>query len=745
MPDKRWTSASELKTKSGNNLWLGVNVVVDDPLWLVHVSVERSPQFVERRAVTCDDVWNRLQQVNRIVISGLPGAGKTELASQLVWNARDSRKYYKGIFWLNAASATSFQAGIQSMARGMKLLDETQLATAKSEEIQEMVLQELNSSDHWLLVLDNLDEVSLLKDFLPERRESRHVLITTRHRAMYLTLKAGQIDLNPMEQEEAIALFVKSANRSQVQSHHSERQLSELVNALGCLPLAIVQAGAYLSETQDDISNYFRFYKSSRKDIWGWKPSQDSSYVTVATVMAISFGKVRASEVSIRLFCLLSFLDAANVPETLLTPSDKFKDPQLRDTFRSPVNVNSALQPLISYNFVQRSGGNISMHRLVQDVMRDLIERDLQDQGMVLDLLHDFDRVPEYWVQRAIELISVAYPLSSPSTWTCCEMYNSHATNCITYGKKYALESEMFADLQRAVAKYTFDQGGYILASEIFESVLRMYERVCGPDDIKTANALCDFGRSLARLEKYHEAIEQYERALKLGGSKGIKDRVNPASIIADIGKSLYGLGKYDEALRSFEHALNINGTNVMADPIESAHIILAISAVLRCKKQFRKAYKKCEEALKIEEQVLGEDHINSISLLRQSGMILGCLGRHRKALLRFEKSLVISENKFGKDHIESVDTIASIGLTYLHLGRCRQALEQFKLATRIMESAFGKDHIKMGAGVWNTGSAYLFSGRRDEALMYWERGLRIMGTNLCEEHRKEGMSKYWS
>ena len=174
-----------------------VDVVVDDPLWLVHASVERSPQFVERSAISSNDVWDCLQRINRVVISGLPGAGKTELAIQMAWNARDHRKYYKGIFWLNAASPTSFQAGMQDLARGMKLIDEIQLVAAKSEDIQEMVLQELNSSDHWLLVLDNLDEASLLKDFLPDRRDTRHVLITTRHRAMSSVLKAGQINLDP--------------------------------------------------------------------------------------------------------------------------------------------------------------------------------------------------------------------------------------------------------------------------------------------------------------------------------------------------------------------------------------------------------------------------------------------------------------------------------------------------------------------------------------------------------------------
>jgi len=628
------------------------------------------------------------------------------------------------------------------MARVLKLVDETRLAIITADDIRDMVLQELNRNDHWLLVLDNLDEASLLEDFLPERRESRHVLITTRHRTLSSTLKAEQIDLNPMEQDEALSLFTKSANRLQKQSGHSESQLLELVNALGCLPLAIVQAAAYLSETQDDVSSYYQFYKSSRKDIWGWKPLQDSSYITVATVMAISFGKVKESPVSVRLFCLLSFLDPANVPETLWTTSDKFQDPLLRTAFSNPVKTVSALQPLLVYNFVQRSGGSIAMHRLVQDVMRDLIEHELQDQANVLDVLDDLDRTPAYWVQRTVELISIAYPSSSPNTWTRCEMYNSNANCCIMYGNKYELGSEMFADLQRAVGKYAYDQGGYAQARELFESSLQIYERECGEDRVKKADALSDFGRSLAQLGEHRQAIQQYEAALKVNDINFSKTPIDSACIIRDIGKSLFGLGKYEEAIQSFERALKITENTVAADQLLSANIIASIGAVLLSQQQFKKALKKCELALEIQEHILGRDHINSAGLVCLLGVILHRKGRYRKALRQYERALKIYTMAFGEGHIKSADTLDAIGLSYLHLGRCHEALERFKQVRSITENAFGKEHIKTEGAVFNMGASYLFLGMRDEALEQYELAMKIYAAKLCEDHQEEGIHK---
>lgn len=733
---------SEVKKRYQWTFETRANDIVDNPLWLVPSSVERRHDFIDRRSVSCDLVCNSLYRGNRVVVSGLPGVGKTALASQVVWNARDSGNYETGIFWLNAMSATSLQAGILETARALKLIDELQLVTTSAEDIRDMVLQELNRNDHWLLVLDNLESAAILQDFLPDRRENRHVLITTRLRAISSALNAGQIDLNPMEQDEAVSLFEKRTAHL-LQDRRSRSELVELVNALGCLPLAIVQAAAYLSETQDDVSHYLQFYKSSRKDIWGWKPFQDTSYITVATVMAISFGKVKQWNVSIRLFCLLSFLDAVNVPETLWTTSEKFQDPLLRCTFSNPMKVASALQPLVVYNFVQRSDGRISMHRLVQDVMRDLIEHDLQDQANILDLLDDPDRLPEYWVQRAIEIISIAYPLSSPDTWKSCEVYNAHANTCIMYGNKYSLESEMFGDLERAVGKYFYDQGRYAQAQELFESTLRIYEHVCPENVVKRAEALTDLGRSLAQLGKHDHAIQQYELALKLNEDNYCENPVHSAPVISDIGKSLYGLGKYDEAIQSFEKALVVTENTPTADQLLCAGIIAAIGAVLLSKKQFNKALSKSERALEIQESILGKDQIKSASLICLIGVILHRKGRYHKALSQFLRALSIYEKTFGKDHIKLADTIDSIGLTYLHLGRCHQALELFQRVLEITEHTFGKDHIKTESAIFNIGASYLFMGRRNEALEQYERSTKIYGAKLCEIHQKEGRMQY--
>jgi tetratricopeptide (TPR) repeat protein len=392
----------------------------------------------------------------------------------------------------------------------------------------------------------------------------------------------------------------------------------------------------------------------------------------------------------------------------------------------------------LTYNFVQRSAGAISMHRLVQDVMRDLISSELQDQARVLDMLDEFDRVPQYWVQRAIELISTAYPASRPDTWSECEAYNSHATCCITYGKQYALEFEEFADLQTAVGKYTYDQGGYTRAKELFESALKMYENLLPDNSLRLADAFQNHGRALAQLGKYQEALHQYDRAMSIRNHEHddpLKDDICGAEIMGDIGKSLFGLGKYDEAIRSFEKGLKMTEN---LDHLKSANLIALIGAVYLSKKQPKNALVKCQQALSIQERVLGKDHIDSAGLVCLLGTTLHRRGHYRKALQKYEQALSIFQKTFGDNHIKSADALDAMGLSFLHLGKCQQAMERFQRALTITENVYGKDHIKSEGPIFNMGASCLFSGRAEEALGYYERADKLYREKICAEQHPE-------
>lgn len=45
----------------------------------------------------------------------------------------------------------------------------------------QLVLRWLEKQKNWLLILDNLDDIAIVKDYLPERGPEKHTLISTRN------------------------------------------------------------------------------------------------------------------------------------------------------------------------------------------------------------------------------------------------------------------------------------------------------------------------------------------------------------------------------------------------------------------------------------------------------------------------------------------------------------------------------------------------------------------------------------
>jgi hypothetical protein len=256
--------------KEQSSIWNVDDMLVDNPICYLHNAPEPSIHFIERESVTVDNLYGKLSNHRRIVITGLPGIGKTELVRQVIEKAIEEKKY-KGIFWVSVATETTFHAEIYALACSLGVLEDP---TMNIDTVRKRLIGELNKQDNWLMVLDNVENVSSIKDFLLEKRGVRHVMITSRYSTADRIINGHVIQLEIMTESESNMLFMKEYYpEDDVEDRVNERfsVITQLVKELGCLPLAIIQAAAYLRETQAEISEYIGIYKKMRKSIWDFK------------------------------------------------------------------------------------------------------------------------------------------------------------------------------------------------------------------------------------------------------------------------------------------------------------------------------------------------------------------------------------------------------------------------------------------------------------------------------------------
>lgn len=182
------------------------------------------------------------------VISGFGGVGKTQTALAY---AHRHRKDYEAVLWLRAASRDTLFSDFAAIA-GMLNLPE------KNEKDQNVVVeatrQWLVNNSGWLLIFDNADDPELLKEFLPHN-PGGHAIVTSRAGDFQAHGIIKPVTIKPMPEDDAVTFLLKRTGRGDKDS--KERQAAkELATELGCLPLAMEQAGAYICATRCHIYDY---------------------------------------------------------------------------------------------------------------------------------------------------------------------------------------------------------------------------------------------------------------------------------------------------------------------------------------------------------------------------------------------------------------------------------------------------------------------------------------------------------
>jgi hypothetical protein len=250
------------------------------------------------------------------------------------------------VFWVHASNAARFEQGYRDIADCVKIAGRQN----PQANIFKLVHDWLRDcKQRWLLVLDNVDDARFLladqathsktasqplREYLPHC-ERGSILITTRNKEAALKLVEVHdiLGVEPLDQAEGLALFKKKLGAQEDSS-----DVAELVAVLENMPLAIVQAAAYISQRAPRFSvrQYLdKFKKSERKrsslltyDNGQLRRDWEAKNSIIVT-WQISFEYIQQTRPSATdLLSLMSFFDRQGISEALLQRRTKQEDVQ---------------------------------------------------------------------------------------------------------------------------------------------------------------------------------------------------------------------------------------------------------------------------------------------------------------------------------------------------------------------------------------------------------------------------------
>jgi len=594
-------------------------------IWMV--PFRRNRLFTGREEILCQ-LHGALQKAGKPVavtqaITGLGGIGKTQTVVEYVYRYFHE---YQAILWMQADSLSRITSSFLAMAQTLGLFEQE---VKEADQIISAVQQWYRSHSGWLLIVDNADELELVQHFLPEG--NGQILLTTRSQVTR-GITDEDLPLDMMNEEEGTLLLLRCTkvrpNVSLETVSEEERACAKrIVEELGGLPLALDQAGAYVEETKCDLSNYLALYQQHRSRLLKHRGTLANDYPeSVATTWLLSFEKVeQTNPAAANLLRLCTFLHPDAIPEELLIRGafwlfkklpifSSFLWP-LEERFRALFSLKSTkdeaalsfkldalIATLLRYSLIQRKTEEkmLSIHRLVQAVLRDTIDRQMY----------------QWWLWQSLQAINAVFPVAEFQNWSQCERYLSHAQACIAFVEEKKRTSVVAVPLLKSVGNYLLQQGRFAEAELVLQRGLVISEKWFGPTHLLTASYLNDLAVVYLYEEKYEMAEPMLQRALSID-----EKRLGQAhhSIIPEINNlaNLYRKnGKYEQAESMFKRALNISEHRLRPKYSDIIGSLGGLALLYREQGKLAEAELLLQRALDICERELGPTHSDTATSL---------------------------------------------------------------------------------------------------------------------------------
>lgn len=325
------------------------------PIDVWQVPLRRNHAFSGRDALLADltAVLSQTPDPTVIVLTGLAGVGKSQLALEFAYR---HAKAFRVVAWIRAEAASTLQADFVNLAKALHLSRANDPDTA-------LVVEELRRwlGDHgdWLVILDNVEDPQLAADFLPSHFRGK-VLATTRRQNWGHW--ARRLSIDGFSPHESIDFLIARTGQ------HDRAAARDLAQALGCLPLALEGAAAYIEATGRSISSYLHLFAENHALLLAQEPLTDAYPWTLRAAFEVSLRQVAGDdEFAPRLLDMLAFVAPDDIPRSLW----EAVIPRSDDAEPTALRLDRCLSALRKFSLVGLHGDAISVHRLVQLVLRD--------------------------------------------------------------------------------------------------------------------------------------------------------------------------------------------------------------------------------------------------------------------------------------------------------------------------------------------------------------------------------------
>lgn len=593
----------------------------------------RNPFFTGRED-QLQGIHAALASRGRAALSGLGGIGKTQTALEYAYRHQDE---YEQVLWVQAEQKTELITGYVALAKALHIPGHQQ---EDQQEIVTLMKQWLATHDGWLLILDNADDLSQLRPYLPTT--NGHILLTTRAQA--LGDLAAKVEVTRMDAEEGALLLLRRAKAIAddadlgAASETDQALARTITTEMDGLPLALDQAGAYIEEQMLSLEEYLELFRTEKAELLQERGHLDPDHPSVTVTFTLAFEKVAtASATAAALVQACAFLAPDAIPEEIFSAGGSaFREP-LSTLAESKLALTQAIAEAARLSLISRSPQTktLTIHRLVQEVLRSAMDNNNQRQ----------------WAEQVVEAVAAVFPNAEFKNWVQCDRLIAQAQATTQLIADYGLASETAALLLDRTGYYHNSQGRYREAQPFYLQTLVMLRHLLGETHPDVANSVNNLAGLYYFQGHYEEAEVLFLKALAM--RKQLLDKAHPDIAISlnDLAMLYLSQKRYEEAEALFLEALAMRKQLLDETHPDIATNINNLAGLYSSQKHYEKAKPLYQKALIMRKQRLGDAHPDVAASLYNLGALSCMQGRYREALALLLQAQPIYLSQLGPDH----------------------------------------------------------------------------------------------